>query len=130
MATKDLAYGQRTIRRILKELDQPEELEHKFAEAILAQAVRNAASRPTPQARMAAANMEVRDATIGPRAVGVPASEVAMGSEFGSATYLQFHRPPNQAGYWLYPATRDVYALSQMDKELEQMLDEAIAGLL
>jgi hypothetical protein len=130
VATKDLAYGRRTIRRILKELDQPDELEHKFAEAILAQAVRNAASRPTPQARMAAANMSVQGATIAPLSSGTPAAEVAIGSEFGSSQYAQFHRSPNPAGYWLYPAVRSTEALAEMDKDLEAMLDEAIAGLL
>jgi hypothetical protein len=130
VATKDLAFGQRTIRRILRELDHPEELEHKFAEAILVQAVRNAASKPTPQARMAAANMDVSGATIAPRLSGIPAAEVAIGSEFGSAQYAQFHRSPNPAGYWLYPATRSIEAFAEMDKDLEAMLDDAIAGLL
>ena len=129
MARKDLAYGQRAINRILRQLQQPEELEHKFAEAILAQAVRNAASKPTPQARMAAANLDVQGASIGPSAGGA-AAEVAIGSEFGSAQYLQFHRPPNPAGYWLYPATRDMATLAEMDKELEAMLDEAIGAIV
>ena len=129
MATKDLAYGQRAISRILKELNQPDDLEHKFAEAILAQAVRNAASRPTPQARMAAANLDVQGASIGPSAGGAPA-EVAIGSEFGSSQYLQFHRNPNPSGYWLYPAVRSTEALAEMDKDLEKMLDQAIAGII
>lgn len=128
MADKDLAYGQRTIRRILRELEQPEELEHKFAEAVLAQAVRNAASKPTPQARMAAENLDVQGASIGPSAGGAPA-EVAIGSEFGSARYLQFHKPPNPRGYWLYPAAESVQALAAGDKALEDMLQAAIRGV-
>lgn len=129
MAAKDLAYGQRAISRILKALDQPAELEHKFAEAILAQAVRNAASKPTPQARMAAANLDVQGASIGPSAGGA-AAEVAIGSEFGSSQYLQFHRNPNPQGYWLYPATRSTQALAEMDKDLEKMLDESIGSII
>lgn len=129
MASKDLTYGQRTISRILKALEQPEELEHKFAQAILEQARRNAASKPTPQARMAAANLDVQGASIGPSAGGA-AAEVAIGSEFGSSRYAQFHRNPNPRGYWLYPATRSTQALAEMDKDLEAMLDAAIAGIL
>ena len=129
MATKDLAYGQRAISRILKQLQQPEELGHKFAEAILAQAVRTAAGRPTPQARMAAANLDVQGASIGPSAGGAPA-EVAIGSEFGSNRYLQFHRSPNPNGYWLYPATRSTQTLAEMDRDLEEMLDEAIGAII
>lgn len=129
MVTKDLAYGQRTIRRILRELDHPQELEHKYAEAILAQAVSNASGKPTPQARMAAENLSVQGASIGPLAGGAPA-DVAIGSEFGSAIYPQFHRPPNQAGYWLYPATRDVKVLVETDRELEKILDQAIRSPL
>ena len=126
MADKDLAYGQRTIRRILDELEHPEELEHKYAEAILAQAVRNAASRPTPQARMAADNMQVDGASIGPSAVGVPEEAVAIGSEFGSAQYLQFQHAPAPRGLWLYPAAEDLKVLAATDQELEKMLDRVI----
>lgn len=127
MATKDLEYGRRTIRRLLRELRQPEELEHSYAEAILAQAVRNAARRPTPQAPMAAENMTVEDATIAPLAGGNPAA-VAIGSEFGSAQYAQFHAPPNPRGMWLYPAAEDVSVLAATDRELEKLLQKVIRG--
>lgn len=127
MAQKDLTYGARTIRRILSELEQPENLEHQYAEAILAQAVRNAASRPTPQAQMAAENLDVQLASIGPVAGGAPAA-VAIGSEFGSNQYLQFHKPPNPRGYWLYPAAEDLQVLANTDQELEKLLDRVIAG--
>ena len=126
MARKDLAYGQRTIRRILDELDHPAELENKYAEAILAQAVRNAASRPTPQAPMAASNMVVESATIGPSLRGTPEEEVAIGSEFGSAIYPQFHHSPAPRGLWLYPAAEDLKVLAATDQELEKILDSAI----
>jgi hypothetical protein len=129
MATKDLAYGARTIRRILDKLEQPEELEHKYAEALLAQAVRNAAGKPTPQARMAAENLDVQGASIGPIAGGAPA-DVAIGSEFGSDRYLQFHRSPNPRGYWLYPAAEDLQVIANTDRELERLLDRVIASAI
>lgn len=125
MATKDLAYGQRTIRRILQELEQPRELEHKYAEAILVQAKQNAAGKPTPQARMAADNLDVQGASIGTISGG-PAAEVGIGSEFGSNRYLQFQKPPNPKGYWLYPAAEDTKVLAQTDKDLDEMLQRII----
>jgi hypothetical protein len=128
MVRGDLEYGQRTIRRILKELEQPQSLEHKYAEAILAQAKRNAAGKPTPQARMAAENMVVERNTIGPLTGGIPAEEVAIGSEFGSHVYPQFQRAPNPRGYWLYPAAEDAKVLADTDQQLERLLDRMIAG--
>ena len=128
MATKDLAYGQRTIQRILRELEHPQELEHKYAEAVLAQAQRNAASKPTPQARMAAEVLNVEGASIAPRSSG-PAAEVGIGSELGSTRYLQFQRGPNPRGYWLYPAAEDVKVLAETDRELDKMLQRVIDGV-
>ena len=127
MATKDLTYGQATIRRILKKLDQPQELENLYARAILAQAVANAASKPTPQARMAAANLRVEGANIFPSAGG-PAAEVAIGSEFGSTLYRQFHQPPNPRGYWLYPASTSTSALAAGDEAIEDVMQRVIRG--
>jgi hypothetical protein len=74
---------------------------------------------------MAAQNLTVEGANIGPLAGGAPA-EVAIGSEFGSSKYLQFHKPPNPAGYWLYPATRDPRTLKLADRSLEEVLQEAV----
>ena len=125
MAQKDLQYGARTIRRILRELEHPADLEHKYAQALLAQAVSNAAGRPTPQAPMAAANLVVEGSTIGPLTGGAPA-EVAIGSEFGSVVYPQFQKPPNPRGYWLYPAAEDVRVVAETDKALEDTLDRII----
>jgi hypothetical protein len=127
VADKDLQYGVATIHRILRKLEQPESLAHPFAEAVLRQAVRNASGKPTPQARMAAANMDVRGDTIGPSAGGAPA-EVAIGSEFGSAIYPQFHAPPTKRGYWLYPAGEAVQVIAEGDRTLEDILKRAAAG--
>ncbi len=127
MATKDLTYGQATIRRILKKLEQPQELENAYARAILVQAVANAAGKPTPQARMAAANLRVEGANIFPSAGG-PAAEVAIGSEFGSAVYRQFQQPPNPRGYWLYPAASATSTLAAGDRALEEVLQDAVKG--
>lgn len=126
-AKKDLAFGAVAVRRIVKELEKPEELSHAFALAILAQAVKNAASRPTPQAPMAARNLDVQAASIGTIAGGA-AADVGIGSEFGSGRYLQFHAPSNQRGYWLWPATRTPDVAEQSDRELEAMLERAVNG--
>lgn len=125
MAQKDLKYGRAAIRRVLQKLEKPTELEHAYAEAILQQAVRNAASRPTPQAPMAAANMTVEQATIFPLAGGAPA-EVAIGSEFGSSQYAQFHKLPTPQGLWLYPAAEHVWTLAQTDRELDDLVQRTI----
>lgn len=127
MAKKDLQYGQVTIRRILSELEEPIELENLYAQALLSQALKNAAARPTPQARMAARNMIVDGANIVPRAGGAP-REVAIGSEFGSNAYPQFQRPATKRGYWLYPAAEDTAVLSQTDDALEDVLRQVIGG--
>lgn len=123
--TKDLEYGARVIRRILKQLDQPEGLAHSYAEAVLVQARQNAASKPTPQARMAAEALTVERDTIAP-AAGGPAAEVGTGAEFGSTLYRQFHAPPNPRGYWLYPAGEAVAVLKAADAALELELEKAI----
>ena len=125
MARKDLQYGGRVIDRILAKLNAPAGLAHKFAEAVLQQAVRNAANRPTPQAPMAAANMRVNEDTIQPAAGGPPA-EVAIGSEFGSSVYRQFHASPNPRGYWLFPAAEAISVLRTGDEAIEDVLDAAI----
>ena len=127
MADKDLQYGGATIRRILRELQEPAALETLYAEAILAQALRNAAGRPTPQAPMAARNLDVQNATIGPAAGGAPA-RVAIGSEFGSNQYAQFHHAPAPRGLWLYPAAEATEVLAATDKALEQLLDRMVAS--
>lgn len=130
MAKKDLAFGQRAIRRILRELDKPEELEQSYAAAILKQAKQNAASKPTPQARMAASVLVAEGGNIFPSgSAGTPEVDVGIGSEFGSAVWPQFHAPPNPRGYWLYPATRDSQVLGKADKTLEEVLQEAARGM-
>lgn len=125
MARKDLAYGRRTIERILRELEQPTGLAEKYAEAVLALALQNAAGRPTPQAPMAAENMVADKGTISPLAGGAPA-EVSIGSEFGSSLYRQFHQPPNPGGYWLYPAANDARTLAAGDQMLEDLMQHVI----
>lgn len=124
MARKDLTYGRRTIERILRELEQPADLEQKYAEAVLALALQNAAGRPTPQAPMAAEVMSAERGTIAPLAGGAPA-EVGIGSEFGSSLYRQFQKPPNPRGYWLYPAAEDARTLAAGDAMLEDLMVKA-----
>lgn len=130
MPKRDLSVGARAIRRILDDLEKPEGLEHDYAVAILEQARRNAARKPTPQARMAASIMQVQGSELFQRgSENDPAVEVAMGSEFGSRTYPQFHASHNRSGYWLYPATRDRAAIDKADKSLEEVLKRAVRGI-
>jgi hypothetical protein len=127
VAKRDLVYGQRTIERILREMQQPAELEHQYALAVLAQALRLAATRPTPQAPMAARNMNVEGNSIGPSAAGA-AADVAIGSEFGSEKYAQFQHRRAPRGLWLYPAAEGTEALAATDRALEQTLEKMISG--
>ena len=129
MARKDLAYGQRTIARLLKRLEEPSGLAHRYAEAVLQKAIQNAASRPTPQAPMAAANLKVTEADIGPAAGGVPA-EVAVGAEFGSGQYAQFHHASTPSGLWLWPAGEQIASEAAGDNALEDVMDEVIRGAI
>lgn len=122
----DLRKANRVLDRIEDDLKDPDELAHAYAEEVLALAVRNASSRPTPQAPMAAGNLTVTGDTIRPSAGGVPAA-VASGSEFGSDIYLQFHRPRSSQGYWLFPAAESDQAEAAGDNILEQMIDKAVA---
>lgn len=125
---RDLQYGATAIRRLLQELNQPEELEHQYALAILIQAQRNASARPTPQAPMAARNMQVEGSDIIPRSAGGSPAAVAFGSEFGSTVYRQFQKSPNPRGYWLYPAVESTATLAAGDEALETLLEQVING--
>ncbi len=123
---RDLQYAQAAIKRLLRSLDKPESLAHDFATQILEQARRNAASKPTPQARMAAENMTVQGSTIAPSSSGA-ASDVAIGSEFGSTVYAQFQRNRNPRGYWLFPAGQMVATRSGTET-LDAVLRRAVSG--
>ena len=129
MVKHDLAFGKRAIRRILEQLEKPAALEHDYAVAILDAAKQNAAGRPTPQAQMAADLMVVEGSEIFQRGRdNDPGIEVAMGSEFGSRLYPQFHASPDRGGYWLYPATRERHTVDKAEDSLEDILKRAVAG--
>lgn len=119
--------GKRALDRVADALEQPAELEAKYARAMLDVALQNAAGRPTPQSAMAAQNLTVDGSLIRPLAGGAP-EEVAAGSEFGSSIYRQFHAGHNPAGYWLYPAADDERTLRAGDDALEQVIQAAIRG--
>ena len=76
---------------------------------------------------MAAAGMRVEDSIIQSLTGGVP-SEVAMGSEFGSDIYAQFHRPHNAQGYWLLPSANnpDAATIEAGEDWLDDQVTEAI----
>lgn len=126
MPEKNLEEGISAVNRLLKALELPEGLQGLFAKAILAEAVRNASSRPTPQAQMAAAVMGVKDNLIVPLAGGPP-SDVGGGSEWGSSIYRQF-ASRNEGGYWLFPAAESSQFLLAADEALEEVLKAAIDG--
>lgn len=122
---RDLKRGKRILARIADDLEDPEDLAHSYAEAVLEQARRNAAARPTPQAPMAAQGMRVDGSEI--RSAGGISGEVATGSEFGSDIYLQFQKSLSRRGYWLTPATESEEAERAGDQALEEIMDRAIA---
>lgn len=126
MAVKDLKEGTAVVNRLLESLELPDALQGLFAKAILKQAVQNASSRPTPQARMAADVLGVVDNLIRPLAGGPP-SEVGGGSEWGSSIYRQF-ASRNEGGYWLFPAAQSSQFLLAADEALEEVLQAVIDG--
>lgn len=126
MVKRSMAEGQRIIRRLIDQLDDPKGLAHEYAEAVLVQAVQNASSKPTPQARMAASVMQVRDDRIVPAGVASDAVEVGQGSEFGSSLYPQFHAAHNPRGYWLLPAGEQTADSAAADQALEDVMNAVI----
>lgn len=92
--------------RLHDRLEDNDELRDLWAERVLEQAQGIAATRPTPQAPMAAEAMGVRNGTILSLSGGPPGA-VAAGSEFGSDIYRQFQRAHSSRGYWLLPAAED-----------------------
>jgi hypothetical protein len=118
----------RVLRELQDRLEDTDELEDVYARAILEQAQRNAAGRPTPQAAMAAEAMGVQQGTILSLTGGAP-SEVAAGSEYGSDIYLQFQRPHNNRGYWLFPAAEnpDADTIEAGQDWLDDQIRDAVA---
>ena len=132
----DLADGVRALTKLRIELERVETLRQTAAKRVLEQARRNAASRPTPQARMVASGMQARNGTVigfasrrvfgsgsdGPVRLG----HLSYGSEFGSNTHRQFG-PRNESGYWLHPAADQN---PDVDEAHEDHADEAIAAAI
>lgn len=128
----DLADGVRALATLARELEKTETLRQTAARRVLSQARRNAASKPTPQARMVASGMQARNGTVigfGSRRVFGSGSDepvklgfLAYGSEFGSSRHRQFG-PRNESGYWLHPAADQNPAV---DEAHEDHADEAI----
>jgi len=108
-------------------LEHPDELEDRYARAILEQAKRNAGMRPTPQAPMAAAALVVESGTILAPAGG-DSAEVGQGSEFGSSIYRQFGGRRNERGFWLLPAADnpDAATIATGDEWLNEQVEDSI----
>ena len=117
------------ISDLASRLERSEDLPDALAQAILRQAQQAAGLRPTPQAPMAAAGMGVEDSIIQSLTGGSP-SEVALGSEFGSDEFAQFHRPHNAQGYWLLPSAHDPNAatIEAGEEALDEEIEAAIRG--
>ena len=123
---KSAAAGARILREIADQLEDGTSLESSYAQLLLEQASQNAASRPTPQSAMAADALYVSGNVI--RSAGGASEDVALGSEFGSDIYPQFHHSHTSQGLWLYPAAEDEGVLQNMDDELEKLMDDVIDG--
>ena len=129
----DLDDGARALETLRRELLDTTKVRQEAARAVLDKAQRNARSRPTPQARMVASGMRVRNGTVigfaGTRVFGFGSAQpvklgfLAFGSEFGSNQYRQFG-PRRESGYWLNPAAEGENA--GIDEAHEDDLDEAI----
>ena len=132
----DLIDGVRALATLKRELEKTETLRQTAAKRVLEQARRNAASRPTPQARMVASGMMARNGTVigfGSRRVFSSGSDgpvklghLAYGSEFGSSTHRQFGRR-NESGYWLHPAADQNPAVDEAQEDhADKAIDAAI----
>ena len=118
----------RVLRKLYDELNDTRKMRSGYAQAIIGQAQRNAARRPTPQARGIATTLRVRGGSV----LGFPGTAVTLsgerkraaginfGAEYGSSTHAQF-APRNERGYWLNPAAEEVD-----DKPGLAYLDDAI----
>lgn len=120
----DLDDGARAIRKLRDELERSEALAEAYAEATLREAVSRAQSKPTPQARMAAAELVRQGSELIVLADGPP-GEVSGGSEWGSNIYRQFG-PRNDGGYWLMPAAESPEVLVAGDRYLDLMVERVV----
>lgn len=120
--------AKRILSKLEDELDDSPQVAHAWAEAVLRQAQGIAATKPTPQARMAADEFGVREGTILSLSGGDP-GEVAAGSEFGSGIYTQFG-PRNTRGYWLMPAANnpDPSTIAAGEEALDEVIEAAVRG--
>lgn len=124
---KTVAQGKRDLQQIRDGLEDTDKLAKVYAEAVLQEAMANAAGRPTPQAPMAAEAMGIQGTHITVLTGGDPEA-VSGGSEWGSNQFTQFG-PRNDSGWWLMPATESEEAHRAGDAYLEQIMDDAIRGL-
>jgi hypothetical protein len=128
----DLTDGARALETLRRELLNTSKVEAEVARSILRKARRNAAGKPTPQARMVASGMTSRRGTVigfaskrvfGSGSDGAKLGHLAYGSEFGSNTHTQFG-PRRESGYWLHPAAEGPNP--DIDKAEDSYLDKAI----
>jgi hypothetical protein len=128
--------GIRRLERLLEELVDGSAIAEPYAAALGAQAKREAARGPTPQARMAASALVVRgaellvpaSATVHSRTRGsLSAGRVAGGSEYGSGIYRQFG-PRRSSGAWLGAAANrpDASTLEAGESALEQLVERSV----
>lgn len=123
--------GPRALDKLRSALLDTKGVRQNAAVRVLKEAKQNAASRPTPQARMVASGMIARRGTVigfasrrvfgSGRSTPVKLGVLAYGSEFGSNTHRQFG-PRNESGYWLNPAGDE----ADLDEVLEEHVDDAI----
>ena len=123
------AEARRVLVRLQDKLEEHPGLEDRYLRAVLRQAQGLAATKPTPQARMASEVMGVRNGTILSLSGGPP-GEVAEGSEFGSTIYRQFG-PRRTRGYWLLPSAEDPSeaTIAEGERWMDEQVEDSIRGL-
>lgn len=131
----DFREGARRIDKLRHELEDGSDVAEAYAEALGAQARRNASRRPTPQAPLAAQALTVRgaellvprSATVRSSTGSLSAGRVAGGSEWGSTLYRQFG-PRRSSGSWIGAAAErpDSSTIEAGQSAIDELIRDAV----
>lgn len=122
--------GLRRLQALSRELEDGSRIQEPYLEAVAAQARSAGARHPTPQSRMAASALIVRDGVIQVPAAAIvsgaggstSAGAIAGGSEYGSSIYRQFG--PRRSSAWM--RTSAEHPSSATLQAGERALDELV----
>lgn len=130
----DIAAGIHRLNRLGARLRDGSAISEPYAEAVGAQAKRNASRRVSPQSPMAGSALVVRgsvvsvpsSAIVSSSSGPVRAGAIAGGSEYGSSLYRQFG--PRSSGKWLHAAADrpDSATLEAGEDALAELVAEAV----